>query len=302
MRVRGLTALACATGLALSIGAPAAIAGPALQVSPTNPTLATPIAVTSRAGAGAGGLYGVTITVRPVSSKRLVCSYGARSKPRRVARGAAFTATLKPTGDQPETRKWCPGSASVSVLRYPSGQGPETLIARRRITIRRAPGELAPGPTRTPAAIRLLAGSTITVGAAGHADRSAPVNGVLRGYIPSPFRLNDDISIKDMKGSLVPVALAADPLCPGTSPPFSLRLTPSTISLAKSGRVTALLQLAGSPSQLIGCGPAGPLSGTTAVPVTGQTGARGLLALNLDGSAGGITLHLLVFVDLFGHT
>jgi len=297
---RGLKALGCGAALALSVGAPAAIAAPALRVSPAGPTLATPIAVTSRAGVA--GLYGVTITVRPASKVRLVCSYGARSKPRRIARGAAFTATLRPTGDQAETRKWCPGPASVTVLRYPHGAGPETQIARRRITIRRGPGELAPGPTRTPAAIRLLAGSTITVGATGHADRSAPVNGVLRGYIPSPFRLNDDIGIKDMKGSLVPVALPADPLCPGTSPPFSLRLTPSTISLAQSGRVTAVLQLAGSPSQLIGCGPSGPLTGTTAVPVTGQTGARGLLALNLDGSAGGITLHLLVFVDLFGHT
>jgi hypothetical protein len=66
--------------------------------------------------------------------------------------------------------------------------------------------------------------------------------------------------------------------------------------------VNAVLQLAGSPSQLIGCGPAGGLSGRTGIAVTGQTGARGLLALNLDGSAGGITLHLLVFVDLFGHT
>jgi len=295
---RGLTALACGLALGAGVPAPAASAAP-LRVSPAAPSLATPITITSRARAA--GLYGVTITVRQVS-KRLVCSYGARSAPHRIARGAAFTATLNPTGAQPETRKWCPGPASVSVLRYPTREGPETLIARKRITIHRAPGELAPGPTRTPAAIRLLAGSTITVGASGHADRSAPVNGVLRGYIPSPFRLNEDITIKDLKGSLVPVALPADPLCPGTSPPFSLRLTPSTISLSKSGRVTTLLQLTGSPSQLIGCGPAGPLTGTTIIPLTGQTGARGLLALNLDGSASGITLHLLVFVDLFGDT
>jgi hypothetical protein len=97
------------------------------------------------------------------------------------------------------------------------------------------------------------------------------------------------------------IVLPADPLCPGTSPPFSLRVTPSAISLSKSGRVTTALQLAGSPSQLIGCSPAGG-SGTTTIALTGQTGARGLLALNLDGSAGGITLHLLVFVDLFGST
>ena len=125
---------------------------------------------------------------------------------------------------------------------------------------------------------------------------------MLRGFIPSPFRLNQDISITGAKGSLVPVALPADPLCPGTSPPFSLRVTPSTVSLSKAGRVTTNLTLAGSPSQLIGCGPAGGLTGTTTIPLTGQTGARGLLALNLDGSADGITLHLLVLVDLFGHT
>jgi len=292
---RAVLVLSCL--LACGVGAPAALAAPALRISPAAPTLATPLTVSSRAGEA--GLYGATITVRPVSKTRLVCSYGARSKPRRIARGAAFTALLTPTG---ETRKWCPGPASITVLRYPNGEGPETILVRRRIAIRRAPGELAPGPTRTPAAIRLLAGSTITVGAAGHADRSAPVNGVLRGYIPSPFRLNDDITIKDMQGSLVPVALPADPLCPGTSPPFSLQLKPSSISLAKSGLVTTVLQLAGSPSQLIGCGPAGALTGTTGIALTGQTGARGLLALNLDGSAGGITLHLLVFVDLFGHT
>ena len=296
MSRRGPATAACGLALALGAAAPTAIAAPSLRVSPARPTLATPIAVSSRAAQA--GLYGVTITVRPASRARLACSYGERSKPRRVARGGAFTALLKPSGDQPETRRWCPGPANITVLRYPGGEGPETVIVRRRITIRQGPRDLPPGPTRTPAALRLLAGSTVTLESPGHPARSAPVNGVLRGYIPSPFRLNEDITIKDLQGSLVPVGLAADPLCPGTSPPFSLRVTPSTIALSKTGRVTMTLTLAGSPSQLSGCGPAGALTAATTMPLNGQTGPRGLLALDLDGAAAGITLHLLVLVDL----
>ena len=56
------------------------------------------------------------------------------------------------------------------------------------------------------------------------------------------------------------------------------------------------------PSRLSASRPRAPVCPVSAIPVSGQTGARGLLALNLDGSAGGITLHLLVFVDLFGDT
>ena len=94
--------------------------------------------------------------------------------------------------------------------------GRPSRARRSRSTARK--GELPPGPRNTPAAIRLLAGSTITVGAAGHADRSAPVNGVLRGVIPSPFRLNQDISITGTEGSLVPGRAAGRPALPGNEP------------------------------------------------------------------------------------
>lgn len=288
----------------MTAGVPTAIAKPvkpALRISPAAPTLKTPITVAWRRdpAAPATTRYGVTLTIRPGATEKLTCSYGSSWMQRRAARGAVLTATLKPTGDPEETRKWCPGPATITLRRLPARSGPPQVLAMRRVTIRRGPGELDPGPVDTPASIRLLAGSTITLSTAGRPDRTSPVNGVLRGFIPSPFRLGQDVSITRTGGSLVPVGLPADPLCPGTSPPTSLQVTrASTMTVFQGGRVTLTMTLNGSASQLIGCGPPGSLTGTTTIALTGRTGPRGLLALSLDGSAGGITLNLLVVVDL----
>jgi hypothetical protein len=294
----GLAALATVPCAATAAAAQSTAPGPDLRVAPAAPTRATPLTVSWRAPAA--GTYGVTVTVRPASATRLACAYGASATSRRALSGRRLVTTLRPTSDPSGTRQWCTGPATVTVRRFPANSGAPQIVAARRVTIRRAPGEFAPGPRNTPAALRLLAGSTVTISAAGHADRTSPVNGVLSGSIPSPFRLNDDISIRGATGGLVPVDLGADPLCAGAVAPRTLQVTPaSAVTLRASGRVTFDVVLAGTPAQLGGCAP-GPPTGTTTLQLTGQTGARGLLALNLDGTAQGITLNLLVLVDLSG--
>jgi hypothetical protein len=82
------------------------------------------------------------------------------------------------------------------------------------------------------------------------------------------------------------------------------------MELAITGVVTWNLILHGSASQLFGCGPAGPLAGTTSILLRGSSGAKGLLALQLsgsvsdvalpDGSKGRLTANLLVNIDLGG--
>ncbi len=290
--------LAC--GLLLTPVTSAGAAATPLRVSPAAPALRTPITVAWRAGraAPATARYDVRLTIRPAATVRLVCSYGALSPKRRVARGGTLAATLKAAGTPVETRKWCPGPATVTVRRF-TPAGTAQVVARATFRIRRGPNELPPGPRETPASIRLLAGSTITVAPAGHPERSSALNGVLRGFIPSPFRLSDDIAIARATGALVPVALAPDPLCPATSAPRSLPATSaSAMKISKDGRVTLTVTLRGSGSQIAGCGPAGPLGGPTTIALAGTIGARGLLALNLDGAADGISLKLLVLVDL----
>ena len=78
--------------------------------------------------------------------------------------------------------------------------------------------------------------------------------------------------------------------------------------LAITGTVTWNVVLNGSGSQLFGCGPAGPLAGTTSILLRGTSGAKGLVELALtgsvpdialpDGSKGQLTANLLVNVDL----
>ena len=47
--------------------------------------------------------------------------------------------------------------------------------------------------------------------------------------------------------------------------------------LKASGDATFALTLNGAPSQLFGCGPAGPLTGATTFPLAGHVGPNGLL-------------------------
>ena len=122
---------------------------------------------------------------------------------------------------------------------------------------------------------------------------------------------NADINEVDFSGAITPASFAPDPLCPAAAPPptFDVAAT-STMDLAISGTVTWTLVLNGGASQLFGCGPAGPLNGTTTIPLRGSSGPKGLAQLALSGSAGDIALpdgstgqltaNLVVNVDLSG--
>ena len=80
--------------------------------------------------------------------------------------------------------------------------------------------------------------------------------------------------------------------------------------LNANGDVTWNLTLNGAPSQLFGCGPAGALSGTTTLPLSGHVGPKSLSELGVAGNVGGIALptgsqgglaaNLVLNVDLSG--
>ncbi len=293
-RAAALAVLAIVAGLA---GAPAALAAPP-AVTPAAVHLRTPITVAWRAAAA--GSYDVTMTVRPTPGPGLACSYGASAPPRQVARGALLRVTLRPQGDGAAlSRKWCPGRARVTIRRSPPGFKPATVIAKRGFTVSRAPGELPPGLSHTPASIRLLPGSTISVAAAGHPDRTAPVRGVLRGGIPSPFRLGDEIHITRADGGLLADGLPADPRCP-TVASLSTLSTTAELRLPPSGPVALTVTVGGTGAPPATCAASGFASWSSTIPLTGTIGPPGLLALRLNGAADGIALSLLVQVDLSG--
>lgn len=288
-----------ATALAAALTViPTAVAAPP-TVSPTAPSLLTPVTASWRATAT--GSYAVTMTIRPTTSNtNLACSFGSSTQPRRVARGALLQVKLRPAGEAAAlSHKWCPGPARVTISRFPPDYKPGTVIAKRTFRITRARGELPPGLAETPASIRLLPGSTVTLSAAGHADRTAPLRGVLRGGIPSPFRLGDEIPINRAIGGLTPDGLPADPLCPAVPPP-TLLSADGEMRLPPSGPVRLGVMLSGTGAPPTACTTSGVTGWTTTIILSGTIGPQGLLALRLNGSADGITLSLLVQVDLSG--
>ena len=297
MTRRRAAACAVVTLTAALATAPAALAAPP-DIAPAATHLRTPVTVSWRATAT--GSYGVTLTVAPAPGPGLACSSGASAPPRQVARGALLRVTLKPQGEAAAlSRKWCPGRARVAISRFPPGFQPATVIAKRSLTIRRARNELPPGLADTPASIRLLPGSTISVAAGGHPDRTAPVRGVLRGGIPSPFRLGDEIRITRAGGGLIADALPADPRCSAIASPTDLPAT-AEMRLPPTGPVRLAVTVGCPGAPPTACGAAGFTGWSSPVLLTGTIGPQGLLALRLTGAADGITLSLLVQVDLSG--
>lgn len=277
---------------------------------PAAPTLRTPIAVTWKAKAPRRGLrYAARLTIRNPENRDCV-DFAGEVELRQTRSG--FTGSLRPRAFNTTTPQWCPGSALVTIIRI----GPRNLhsgaLAGARVTIGLGPGEQQPGERPgVPTKLTLLPGSTITASAPGRPDRATPVTGTLRGAIPARFKPNTDVSPAITSGGLTPTAFAADPLCPGTTPPPEFGLGgDSVLTLFAAGNASMTLVLGGAPSQLFGCGPAGPLSGTTTFSLTGKAGPRGLQELPLNGavtgiplpggSTGGLAANLVVNVDLSG--
>lgn len=289
-----------------------ALAGRASKpvLAPAAPTLRTPITVTWKAKAPRrGARYIAHVNVRDSDSLDCI-GYSLDVVLRQTRRG--FTGTIKPRSGNALAQIWCPGSALVTIARTGPGNLYSGVLAGARVMIGLGAGERPPGERPgVPTKVTLLPGSTLTASAAGRPDRSTPLAGTLRGEIPARFKPNSDVETSLTTGGLTPTAFAADPLCPGTTPPAAFDLgTGSSMTLYANGTQKLDLVVAGSPSQLFGCGPAGPLAGTTTIPLTGRVGDKGLLELPLSGvatgiplpggSTGGLVANLVVHVDLTG--
>ena len=304
-----------------SVSGAAAKPKPALKVAPAKPGVRTPITLSFQVPKLAPKLreskmyYGALLTVGtnytpdPCISDFPVVAF-------RAVRGGTFTATLNPrTALDPKVRLWCNGVARVEVRRYGPWPWSTRVLATRYFLV--GTGTVHPGPAPAfqdlgiQVKMTVLAGSTITASAPGRPDRSSPVTGTFRGSIPGRFEPNTDVGVNYTTGGLVPTAFPADPLCPGTTAPASFELAATSHqTLAASGEGNTTLILNGAPSQLFGCGPAGPLTDTTTIPLSGHVGPKGLLELQLTGSVGGIPLpggstgglaaNLTVNVDLSG--
>ncbi len=287
-------------------------AGAALQVAPGKPAVTTSITVSLNAPdvKPPRVYYGVEMHI--ASNDASGCSHDVRPVVMRRVRGGKFTATLKPRAADEGLPAWCDGRANLIVRRHGPGARITPVLAHRAFPVGTGKAPLPTLPVKeVPVKMTVLAGSTITASAAGRPDRSSPVTGTFRGSIPGRFSPNTDVGVNFTTGGLVPSALDADPLCPGTTAPTSFDLAAtSPQTLFASGDASTTLILNGAPSQLFGCGPAGPLTGTTTIPLSGHVGPRGLLELQLAGSVGGIPLpggsagglaaNLTVNIDLSG--
>jgi len=294
-----------------SVSGAAAKPRPGLKVTPGKPTVTASITVSFKARKVKPPrvYYGVEMHI--ASSDASGCSHDVRPVVMRRVRGGIFTAKLKPRTADERWPTWCNGPAHLSIRRYGPGLRTSPVLAHREFPVGTGKAPPAPQVTDVPVKMTVLAGSTITASAPGHPDRSSPVTGTFRGSIPGRFEPNTDVPTNFTTGGLVPTAFPADPLCPGTTAPASFDLAAtSPQTLFASGDASTTLILNGAPSQLFGCGPAGPLAGTTTIPLSGHVGPKGLLELQLAGSVGGIPLpggstgglaaNLTVNIDLSG--
>jgi hypothetical protein len=227
----------------------------------------------------------------------------------RRARDGSFTVTFSPrrVDGSLTTTTWCPGGATAVVRRTGQRTHHAGTLARRRVTIRLGPGETQPELTVTPVTITLLEGSTLTasiperpVQPAGpvRADRATPLTGTLHAVLPGRRppaggpEPGTEVSVNDVRGAISPVGFAPDPLCPATAPPSTFESVPSlnVMGVAATGTVTWIMVLNGAPSQLFGCGPAGPLKGNTPFPLRGTDRSKRLHHVTLSGSVSDIVL------------
>jgi hypothetical protein len=292
-----------------------------LKVAPARPTATTPITVSFKALKLApklkesGMYYGAELTI---DGRIPECSVSVAL---RAVRGGTFAATLKPRELSPGARRWCNGVARLEVRRYGPWPWHTRPLAWREFPVGTGKSDLVPTAESggVPVKITLLGGSTLTASASDRPDRSAQLTGILRGTIPGRFKPSTDVDVEQISGSLTPLAsglaqavFPPDPLCPDTTPPATFDAVPasSTMLLKANGDASFALTLNGAASQLFGCGPAGPLAGTTTLPLSGHVGPKGLLELGLtgnvagialpNGSQGGLAANLVANVDLSG--
>ena len=310
--------------VAILAAAPAGLAKPqpniAIAITPAVPSLYSTIEVSFTAPrAPKGTTYAAEI--RLPHRRNLACTAESGPQFGRARSGRTVTIRLKPTIGDPGkigNAVWCPGTGRIVVSRTVLGSSTRRVIGRRTVSVRIGIGETAPVEGYVPVKVTVLGGSTLAASATGRPDRSSQLTGVLRGKIPGRFKPTTDVQVEQLTGSLTPLTselakavFPADPLCPGTAPPATFDATAaSQMALLASGDAKTNLVLNGAPSQLFGCGPTGPLAGTTTLALTGRVGPNGLLSLSQAGSAtgialpggstGGLAASLVLNVDLSG--
>lgn len=287
-----------------------------VAVAPAAPTLRTPIAVTVTVPKLQRGIrYGAEL--RLPSGGDLACTDFPASITLRRTKSLKWTGTIKPDTAS-GAGVWCPGKGQIRIYRFGPGKLVSGPLLRRSFQVTLGRGESPPAEAFVPVKVSVLGGSTLTATGAGRPDRVVQLSGVLRGRIPGRFKPNTDITVNDLAGTITPFSpslakavLAPDPLCPDTAPPATFdAIPPSQMVLKASGDTTWNLTLNGAPSQLFGCGPAGPPAGTTTLALAGRVGPKGLLELQQTasvtgialpgGSQGGLAASLALNVDLSG--
>ncbi len=293
--------------LAAAIGAPGASAKTIQRpvIAPASPRATDALSVTFRAPADLARDERVAVSV-DVPSNGLCAARIVVVVPRaQVRAGGLVTALVRPNQGG-RFAGWCSGAAEVTVARlspigsgYP-GYASVGRVARRRITIHRAPGFHPERPFGTQVRIGLLPESTATISAPGRADRVLGLGGAIDGWIPGKFALNSDYTIGlgfQSQPNVQPVtndeifvrSLVPDPLCSSPSILTGARVAPdggSNMTFLRDGHVTGKLVLAADPTVLAGC--AGPATGTTSIDLAALLGVKKLADLTVTGTISGV--------------
>ncbi len=314
--ISGAMLIAAALAVVLPGSALAARSSQALlTVGPATTLGSKPIVVswhTDRAPR-AGYRYRIELRIDGVGSK---CRSRADAAIARLWRkGATVSVALRPNrGSGSRSRWWCTGKAPVRVVAV---TGPlsasTTTLARGLLEVHDDPK--SPTPTDAlglPVRVDLLDGSLMTVKVPGRPDRSAPLTGTLRGFLPGRFVPNSDLAISLTRGSITVGALAGDPLCTsnGRTYPTSVGVVGiSSLTLFASGVGYLSLIPADDLLAVAGCqGPAPPAP--RPVALVGKVGPTGLVRFAMSGSVGDLrlsegvdataSLTLVIRIDLSG--
>jgi len=302
-----VSVLAVLALLAVAIAAPGASAKTLQRpvISPASPRATDALSVTFRAPANLGRTDRLAVEVLGTTNGACASDVNVTVPRAKVRPGLAVTALVQPNQGG-RFAGWCAGAAEVTVARLkPNGSGYPGYaiagtVARRRITIRHAPGFSPERAFGTQVRIDVLPESTATVTAPGRADRVLGLGGAIDGWIAGKFVLNSDYQVKlgfQPLPNLTPTtndelyvrSLVPDPLCSSPSIQTGTRVAPdggSSLTFFRDGHVSGKLVLASDPAVLAGC--AGPATGTTSIDLSAVLAVKKLADLTTTGTITGV--------------
>ena len=306
-RSGGRTALG-AILLAALLPGNALAAQPLIEVGPAKTLGSKPIVVswhTDRAPR-AGRRYAVELRLDGLGSS-CVSRAGAVIKPT-WKKGATVTATLRPSRSKRKAW-WCLGKGSVRVTSLYDYK--TTSLARALLEVQNDPKSRTPiDPPGTPVRIDLLEGSAITIKVPGRPNRSAPLSGVVRGFLPGLFKPISDLRIDVMSSDVKVGQPPPDPVCLSNKRPYPSAFDFSgTLTLLASSPATLQILPLEDPLAVAGCqGPVPPAP--RPFGLVGTVGPAGLTRLVLVGAVGDlrmsdgvdavVSVTLVVKIDLSG--